>query len=64
MEAAGAGGTRPPYVCLWRDYLKELATPIDCAATSYQGLDLNEIFLIRFFGGNLDFFLGRTTKRF
>ena len=36
-----------------------LATLIDCAATAYQGLDLNETFLMRLVGDELDFFLGR-----
>jgi hypothetical protein len=36
-----------------------LATPIDRAATAYQGLDLNETFLMRLVGDELDFFLGR-----
>src|SRR6266851_220117 len=49
-------------VCFGGNYLGGLETPIDCAATAYQGLDLNDKFLIRFVG--LDFLAGCTTELF
>jgi hypothetical protein len=41
-----------------RNYLGALATPIERAAVSYQGLDLKETLLIRFVDDSLDFFVG------
>jgi hypothetical protein len=46
------------------DYLGALATPIERAAISYQGLDLNETLLIRFVDDSLDFFVGCLTEDF
>jgi hypothetical protein len=47
---------------LFGNYLGALDTPIVCAAAAYQGLDLNEILLIRFV--DLELFAGRTTGLF
>ena len=44
------------------NHLGALDIPIVCAAPAYQGLDLNESLLIRFFG--LELFAGRTTELF
>jgi hypothetical protein len=46
------------------DYLGALATPIERAAVSYQGLDLNETLLIRFVDDSLDFFVGCVAEDF
>jgi hypothetical protein len=62
VSCRGNSGSPTPNVCLGRNYLGLLATPIDCAATAYQELDLNETFLFGFFG--LDFFAGCTTELF
>jgi hypothetical protein len=46
------------------DYLGALATPIERAAFSYQGLDFNETLLTRFVEASLGFFADRPTEDF